>query len=313
MNYIGNDSIRLDAGQALPTAHDDSCTVSTDSLAGDSIVSYSMMMPATEENVDTSVVNMHMLEDEGGLWADSTYYVIGRRLPDHGMQSDIRGYEAGNDSMITGGLILMFIIGASIFARFRWVLLYKIKEFFSDKRKYSEDNINTNSNDITSSLIMTCISAVSAGVISFNYMADTAASMPYGRPPYEIIGYVTAGCILYFGIKCALYTFINNIFFKKEDCKKWLTSYLLIASLSAFASYPLALASVFMNISIQEMSICILFLLILCKILLLFKLFTNFKIHKHGISLIFLYFCAVEIMPILIILHAIETTNYNLL
>lgn len=313
MNYIGNDSIRLDAGHAQPATYADSCAVGTDSLAGDSVVSYSMMPPTTEEETDTSVFNMHMLEDEDGLWADSTYYIMGCKLPDHGIQSEIRGYEAGSDSIITGGLILMFIIGASIFARFRWVLLYKIKEFFSDKRKYSEDNINTNSNDITSSLIMTCISAVSSGVITFSYMADTTASMPYGRPPYEIIGYVAAGCILYFGIKCALYTFINNIFFDKEDCKKWLISYLLIASLSAFASYPLALASVFMNISIQEMSICILFLMILCKILLLFKLFTNFKIHKYGISLIFLYFCAVEIMPILIILHALETTNYNLL
>lgn len=312
MNNIGNDSIRFHSGTSQYAEPNDTCTTGQDSLACDSVVHLSMVMPEKEER-DTSFINMHMLEEKDGLWADSTYYITGSRLPDHGMLSDVRGYMAGSDSIITGGLILMFIIGASIFAKFRWILLYKIKEFFSDKRKYSEENINTNSNDITSSLIMTCISAISAGVICFSYMAGTTATMPYGKPPYAIIGYVAVGGMLYFGIKCAVYSFVNSIFFNKEDSKKWLTSYLLIASLSAFASYPLAMASVFMNLSVQEMSICILFFVILCKILLLYKLFTNFKIRKYGISLIFLYFCAVEIMPMFIIVHVLETTNYNIL
>ena len=311
MNNFGTDSTTNHAGITLSAEQNDTCTAFTDSIACDSATYCSVVIP--EEKEDTSHVSTHMLDHDEGWWADSTYYIAGKTLPDPGMPSETRGYTPGNDSFITGGLLLMFIIGASIFAKFRWILLYKIKEFFSDKRKYSEENINTNSNDITSSLIMTCISTVSAGIICFRYMAEQNVSMPYGEPPYYIIGYISAGGMLYFGIKCAIYAFVNSIFFKKEDCKKWMTSYLLVASLSAFASYPMALASVFTNTSMYEMSICTLFFVILCKILLLYRLFTNFKIRKYGISLIFLYFCAVEIMPIFIIVHVLETTNCNLL
>ena len=68
----------------------------------------------------------------------------------------------------------------------------------------------------------------------------------------------------------------------------------------------LALASVFLHLEIKTVTLCVVFIYVLYELLHFYKLFVNFKFKKHGALLIFLYFCSVELLPIMLIGHVLD-------
>ncbi|MBQ5460783.1 MAG: DUF4271 domain-containing protein, partial [Bacteroidaceae bacterium] len=85
--------------------------------------------------------------------------------------------------------------------------------------------------------------------------------------------------------------------------QKWMSSYFFLTSMTSFVVFLVAALYMFVNISYLEVAICLLVLLFLYELLLFYKLNVNFQAKKYGQLLIFLYFCAVEIVPLLAIWH----------
>ena len=75
----------------------------------------------------------------------------------------------------------------------------------------------------------------------------------------------------------------------KNELKRQLSAWLLL--------------SVFIPLQYTFMIICLVIVLILYELMLFFKLNINFRTKKYGYMLIFLYFCSVELMPVLVLGH----------
>lgn len=238
-------------------------------------------------------------------------YKQGVVLPDRTVPVAERTYALGGDDYVVAGMMVMFCVLAVVFYHNRWLLFYRIKDFFTTKRQYSEEHVNDNSSWSMDSFLLISISALSLSIVFFDDVVDIYCFSPDLGVPYWVlaVGYVFCMAIIY--LKAWIYALVNWVFFDSESSKRWQVGYFLMTSLTAFFFYPIALVDVFFDEGQTMVTICAILVGVLYEILLFYKLLSNFKTKKYGYLLIFLYFCTVELMPALVLWNVVGGLSDN--
>ena len=120
--------------------------------------------------------------------------------------------------------------------------------------------------------------------------------------------YTLAFAVLIEG-KFLLYNFVNWVFFNREKSALWRQSYWGLIAASGVVLFPAMLYAVFLDSEIQISDYLLLMILVIFKILLFYKLIGNFFAHFYGVSHLILYFCALEIIPDLLLWKGVEIFN----
>ncbi len=231
-----------------------------------------------------------------------------------------REFDLGGNTYVILLFVLMFGIIASVIGRNMQGLTHRIKSFFTEKRTYAGDNSEMKYNETGNTLLFTIITIVSLGIIAVSYTLEcsgsimTEASKASGAETwYTILASVSGALAIFFLLKSLIYFTVNSVFFHREKNLSWMSAYHLLTSLSALLTYPLALVTVFTDISHKSVGICLLFTLVLYEILLFYKLNANFRVKKGSFLLFFLYFCTVELIPLMTVWHLCVKINRNLI
>ena len=129
---------------------------------------------------------------------------------------------------------------------------------------------------------------------------------------YHLIAIFLGIVMAYYLIKTLLYTIVNNIFFNSKKNRQWMKSFLYITSIEGALLFPLVVIWTYFDISIQNGVIYVLVILSIVKILKLFKCFLIF-FRQNVVKLqIILYFCTLEIIPMLLLWGALVFTANSL-
>ena len=91
---------------------------------------------------------------------------------------------------------------------------------------------------------------------------------------------------------------VNPVFFDKTENKKFLTSLLLITSIEGVLVFPILLLLAFFHFSVIYAIWYCAIAVILVKILTFYKSYVIFFRQKRFFLQIFLYLCALEIVPL---------------
>ncbi len=202
--------------------------------------------------------------------------------------------------------MMMFGVIATVIGRNKAGISHRLKAFFSNKRTYMDDSTEARYNETANTLLFTIISIVS---LSFIATAEVPESQ---QTWYATLAMASGGLTAFFLLKSLVYYTVNSVFFSTERNRKWMSAYHLMTSLSALLLYPISLLAVFAKVEQEIIIYSLLFTLILYEILLFYKLFANFKTKKYGFVLVFLYFCSVELIPIMSLWHFCDQINRNL-
>ena len=106
-----------------------------------------------------------------------------------------------------------------------------------------------------------------------------------------------------------LFRSINWIFFNKTRNIIWLESYFNVVIGAGFLLFPIVLLIVYFDLSPQIAPYSIGFVIIIAKILLFYKCFSNFFNKLYGAFHLILYFCAFEILPDIVLWKGIILAN----
>lgn len=227
----------------------------------------------------------------------SQYYKVGKGLPDNGIPMVEQSYVVAKDDILIGGIIFLFFIMSVVMYRSRVSIFFRLKDFFSGKRSYSDENVNENDNDALSQFFLTSISALMLSLMFFDYMA-VREGFPVGLGvPYWLFAAAYVVVMTFIYAKAWLYSLVNWVFFDKETGVKWQAGYMLLTALSAFVTCPLSLIVVLEENMRGIVTWGFVFAFVLYEFLLFFKMFVNFESKKYGYLLIILYFCSVELIP----------------
>ena len=169
--------------------------------------------------------------------------------------------------------------------------------------------VDTTASDVRYTLVLILQTCILSGFCVYDYFSDhdllLFRTVPHCLLLSIYIGYV----VFFFVIKWLLYSFVNWIFFNKTRNIIWLESYFNVVIGAGFLLFPIVLLIVYFDLSPQIAPYFIGFVIIIAKILLFYKCFSNFFNKFYGAFHLILYFCALEILPDFVLWKGIILAN----
>ncbi len=244
--------------------------------------------------VDSNVVNR------------SVFYAAGEHLPERGVRMAERGYTLMDDTRIL--LLVMVLLLMVAFATYfsRSSMYHQARVFFSTKRHFSTIDSMHRKLWAFNFFLLLCVSAISVSLVWFDWLAERYQFSTTMGIPYWLLFLAFIIFMLYVYLRAWLYAVVNWTFFDRESSSNWQASYFLLTSMMAYLIFPVSLLGLLATISREFVIWGYVFAVVLYELLLIFKLFVNFRAKKYACFLFFLYFCSVELVPAFILWHVLR-------
>lgn len=255
---------------------------------------------------DTGSVSVYT--GQASILTDSVIRGHMQEIQPSGMDGESMPYRLNNDWAITALLFLcFFLIYYSINHR-RKYLYQRLKNFFVHKERGNlfDDAAGTDFNFI---LVLCGVTCVLGGVCMYDYSLDTSPALFQSVSSHGLLAayIVSTGALVMY--KWLSYSFVNWIFFDKEQNVSWRKAYFDLLVATGFLLFPLILLIVYFNLKPEISQMVILLVVLFTKILLFYKCIRNFFSYLHGFLHLILYFCTLEIIPDLLLWKGIEYVN----
>ena len=215
----------------------------------------------------------------------------------YGVAGDPVPETLSNDSMITGILILFFLIITISFSRISGFFLRQVKDFFYIQK--GEHSMSETGNEIKIQLIVTAITSLTCAMLYYLYVINTVNNTFVFSSEYTLLGIFSLIMVGYFLVKILLYTIVNIVMFSGTQNRKFLTSYIFISSVEGVLLFPALLLQAYFQFSIQNVAYYCFGVVIFIKILTIYKSYVIFFRQKALYVQNILYFCALEMVPLL--------------
>lgn len=217
-------------------------------------------------------------------------------------------YSPKADDGITMLLLCCFFLSAYVLSRSRKFLFQLVKDFLFNRERTSIFATSTAS-DMRYLLLLILQTCVLLGICIFRYSIDIFPGATSFTSPYILVVVYIAICLVYLFLKWLIYSFLGWIFFDASRVSQWLESYSTLLYYLGFALFPYVLLLIYFDLNVQLALIIGTFLFVLVKISMFYKWIKLFCNNLYGSFLLILYFCALEILPFLILYRVLEQFN----
>ena len=217
-------------------------------------------------------------------------------------------YSPRTDDVIALTLLACFFLSSIALARGKKFLTQQVKDFVLHRERTSIFDSSTAA-DVRYLLVLVVQTCVLTGIVFFNYFHDTCPMLMTKVSPLLLLGIYVGFCLAYFLLKWLLYMFLGWVFFDKSKTDIWLESYSTLIYYLGFALFPFVLFLVYFDLNVTFLVSIGCILVIFTKILMFYKWLKLFSCNIYGVFLLILYFCALEIIPCLIVYQGLIQLN----
>lgn len=225
-----------------------------------------------------------------------------------GMRGEPLPYRIHSEWSVACLFLICFFVFAHVVKNGKKYIIQHIKALFQRKERSSLfDDAQGMDNGYT--IAFPLLACVCYGLFFYDYSVTAFPALVYVTPHEALIGVYIFLSIVYMLFKWGSYHFVNWIFFERERGKAWIRTYFDILSASCFLLFPLMLFIVYFRPGFVTSNILIAITLVFAKILLYYKGFRNFFGQSYGFLHFILYFCALEMMPLLLLAKGIIYIN----
>ena len=231
---------------------------------------------------------------------------------DSGFEGTPISYSPRTDDAIALTLLVCFFLSSIALARGKKFLSQQVKDFVLHRERTSIFDSSTAA-DVRYLLVLVLQTCVLSGITFLNYFHDTCPALMDHVSSLLLLGIYVGFCLAYFLLKWLLYMFLGWTFFDKNKTNIWLESYSALIYYVGFALFPFVLFLVYFDLSLTNLVIIGAIILIFTKILMFYKWIKLFFHQFSGLFLLILYFCALEIVPCLLLYQGMIRMNNILL
>nr|MBP7471826.1 DUF4271 domain-containing protein [Prevotella sp.] len=204
-------------------------------------------------------------------------------------------YTIFGDDLITSILLGCFIFATIAFSMSRRFFALQFKNFFYEPH-FGTTEVSETSTEMRFQLFFILQTCLLSGLVFFFWTRSIEDTFTIEQ--YKVIGIYSAVFFAYYGIKILLYYIINNVFFTKKKNLQWIKSFLFLSGSEGVLLFPIVLLFSFFGASIETVIVYAFSVVLLVKLLTLYKCYIIF-FKRMGLFLQnILYFCALEIIPI---------------
>ncbi len=202
-----------------------------------------------------------------------------------------------NDSLISGLLILCFLLMTLAFSRISGFFGRQIKDFFYLQK--GEHSVEETGDEINFQVIFSIITCFTCSLLYYLYVLTMVDNTFVFSTEHLLLGVIFLVMAAYFLLKFLLYTIVNNIMFDGSRNKKFLTTLIFLISMEGVLLFPVLLLCTYFQFPIHNAAIYTFLVVFFFKILIFYKTYVIFFAQKALYVQIFLYFCALEMVPLL--------------
>ena len=225
----------------------------------------------------------------------------------NGIAGDPVPYTVHADNLMTGLLLLCFIMIVVAFSSVKDFLLHQFKSFFYFSRDVSSE-VSETAVEFRFQFFLVMLASLLISLLFYFYTLYYIGETYILRSPYYLI-LIYWGIIMgYYLLKAMLYTIVNLVLFDSKRNKQWMRSFLFISSVEGILMFPIMMINGYFDISVASASVYVLVVLTIIKILTFYKCFIIFFSRNVVKLQIILYFCALEIVPLLFVWSILNAT-----
>ena len=215
----------------------------------------------------------------------------------YGVAGDPVPETLSNDSLISGLLILCFLLMTLAFSRISGFFGRQIKDFFYLQK--GEHSVEETGDEINFQVIFSIITCFTCSLLYYLYVLTMVDNTFVFSTEHLLLGVIFLVMAAYFLLKFLLYTIVNNIMFDGSRNKKFLTTLIFLISMEGVLLFPVLLLCTYFQFPIHNAAIYTFLVVFFFKILIFYKTYVIFFAQKALYVQIFLYFCALEMVPLL--------------
>ena len=236
----------------------------------------------------------------------SAFHTAGHALP--GVEGEIIPYSLQDDVWVLGTLVLSFLLMSFVFSKSYQLIFKQLKEFLVER---SRGNLfEETGTEFHYPVFLVTNAAVLFGLIVFALFFRPQGTLML-IPPKILLGWCIGASLLVYLGRFLVYSFVNWIFFDKAKRERWMEILSLVTSLQGVLYFLFACLLIYFNLPMNLGIIVLVGLLIIVKLILFCKSFSIFFANLQGFLTNILYFCTLEMIPLLLLLKIITEINQS--
>lgn len=158
-------------------------------------------------------------------------------------------------------------------------------------------------------MLMTCLLGA---LLYYRYALEQWDFLFFPLQTWQLLAIYSCIFLCIIVLKQWLLASINSIFFDNHQRNLWRRDYAIIFSLESILFFLLTTLTIFLNLSLKKAFIGLVLLLLFVKFLVFTKDFTHFFRNFYGVLHLFLYFCALEAAPLLVLWATLDRLTNHL-
>lgn len=267
-------------------------------------------LPGHDKGHNLLDVQLPQYYKEGFFSKDSLFHP---ELPGgcYGVAGDPVPYNIQGDSIITLLLLGCFIFAVVAFANTRHFFIRQLKHFFYMPQSGTTEVTET-ANEVRFQGFLLMLTSLLMALLYYFYTIHYIGDTFYLSSLYHLIAIYFGMTVAYFLLKGLVYLLVNMVFFDSKKNRQWIKSMLFITTVEGVLLFPAVILLAYFNMSVQNVAVYFTVVLIFVKLLTIYKCYAIF-FRQNVVQLqIFLYFCALELVPLLAFGGALALTADSL-
>lgn len=273
------------------------------------------IMPFPEDSVPKKVIdtdlkgivsNNYFTERNPDLPTDQPYRTVGEA-------GDPVPYTVRADNTLTILLLLCFVFFVVSLAHSKHFLAKQLKDFFWPASN-DRDN-NESGGELRFMVFLSMVNALVLAISTYLVASNAIDQKVIESTGLMLIAILFAAFTAYYCVKWMVTSIVNLTFFGGKKTLQWMTVQLQVTALQGVLLFPILALQIYFDFSAENALLYLALVLFLNKILTFCKSFQIF-FKGNGLYLqTFLYFCSLEIAPMLALggagLAIIDTIKIN--
>ncbi len=244
-----------------------------------------------------------------GYFKGNPYYRPELGMSNGGILGDPVPYSVSNDNVVAGTLLVCFalaMIASSMSSNF---IVRQIKGLFN--RPYRRINVGETGHEVRFQVFLVVQTALLLSITYYLFTRSENGGNYVVDSPMLVVGIFLAIFLGYFLLKKLLYSIVNWVYFDRKSNQQWSQLTLFLVSAEGVLIFPAVLLMIYFGLSVQYTLIYVATIVGLAKLLLFYQGYVIFFKRTAASLQIILYFCTLELMPLMALLGIlVYTDNY---
>lgn len=244
------------------------------------------------------------------FFSSDTLFYTERPVSHYGVEGEPVPYTLRGDNIISLLLLGSFILIIISVSKSRFFILRQLKDIFYPS--HNDSNITETWNELRFQFFLTGLLCILMAIITYQYVNHFANFAFVFENKLLFIGIFLGIFVGYLLAKGLIYAVVNYVFFDSTQNSYWLKTLLFINAAMSVLLFPVVLLTTYINMSLENAFYFFGFIFIFSKSITIYKCWSIFfRKNDHFLQNI-LYFCALEIVPVLCLASGILVLIDNL-